>query len=160
MKDFNVLLKEKFQDEGFAREYYRNATYFRLADQILQLRKERGLTQTELADKAGTTQAVVSRLENVSVRASLESVVKLAEALDAIVEVNLKPFEEVKPFGEEQQKRERSFNLYRKVTADLAHSEADPKPKMKTVTIDPPCWSLTDRPLVSVGKEKKVPEFA
>lgn len=95
MKDFNALIKEKFQDQDFLREYYHQATYFRLADQLLLLRKQRGLTQTELADKADTTQTVVSRLENVSVRPSLETVVKLAEALDAVVEVRLVPLEQL-----------------------------------------------------------------
>lgn len=95
MRDFNALLKEKFQDQDFLREYYRQATYFRLADQLLLLRKERGLTQSELAEKAGTTQTVVSRLENVGVRASLETVVRLAEALEAAVEVHLVPLEQL-----------------------------------------------------------------
>jgi transcriptional regulator with XRE-family HTH domain len=93
--DFNQYLQEQFQDEAFTRQYYRQATYFRLADQMIMLRKRRGLTQKELAQKANTTQAVVSRLENVSVRPSLESIVNLAEALGAVVEVRLVPVEEL-----------------------------------------------------------------
>ena len=94
--DFNSFLQEQMQDDDFARQYYREATFFRLADQFILLRKQRGLTQRELAEKAGTTQAVVSRLENVSVRPSLENVVKLAEALDAVIEVHLIPIEDRK----------------------------------------------------------------
>ena len=69
------------------------------------LRKKRGITQQELAEKAKTTQAVVSRLENVSVHSSLESVIRLAESLDAVVEVHLTPIEDLST-GEEKQKDE------------------------------------------------------
>jgi preprotein translocase subunit SecB len=48
-----------------------------------------------LAEKGLTTQAVVSRLENVSVRCSLETVVRLAKALDAVVELHLIPSEDL-----------------------------------------------------------------
>jgi len=96
MKDINDLLKEKFQDEDFLREYLHQAIFYKLADEILLMRKQRGLTQQELAKKAGTTQAVVSRLENASVRASLETVAKIADALGAAVEIHLKPLEDIK----------------------------------------------------------------
>jgi transcriptional regulator with XRE-family HTH domain len=95
MSDFASFVKEQLAREGVAREYYRLAPFYRLADQLLLLRKKRGLSQQELAAKAQTTQAVVSRLENVSVRCSLETVVRLAEALDAVVEVRLTPREEL-----------------------------------------------------------------
>ncbi|HEY62228.1 MAG TPA: helix-turn-helix domain-containing protein [Anaerolineae bacterium] len=96
MNDINDLLKEKFQDEDFLREYLHQAIFYKLADEILLMRKQRGLTQQELAEKAGTVQAVVSRLENASVKASLETVAKIAEALGAAVEVHLRPLEDVK----------------------------------------------------------------
>jgi transcriptional regulator with XRE-family HTH domain len=95
MSDFDSFLKEQLEQEGVRREYYRLDPFYRLADQLILLRKQRGLTQKELAEKAGTTQAVVSRLENVSVRASLETIVRLAEALDAVVELKLTPAEEM-----------------------------------------------------------------
>ena len=76
MKNINEVLRERLADPEFAREYYRQAAYHRLADQLLTLRKQRGLTQKELAEKFGTTQAVVSRLENLTVNPSLETVLK------------------------------------------------------------------------------------
>jgi transcriptional regulator with XRE-family HTH domain len=96
MKNLATLLKENLKDKDFEKKYHRNETFFRLADEILLLRKRRKLTQKELAEKIGTTQAVVSRLENASVKATLESIVKLAEALDAIVDIRLVPLEEVR----------------------------------------------------------------
>lgn len=95
MSDFDSFLKEELKQEAVRREYYRIDPFYQLAEQIILLRKQRGITQKELAEKAGTTQAVVSRIENASVRASLETVVRLAEALDAVVDLNLKPVEEL-----------------------------------------------------------------
>jgi transcriptional regulator with XRE-family HTH domain len=95
MNDFDTFVKDQLAREGVAREYHRLAPFYRLADQLLLLRKKRGLSQQDLAAKAQTTQAVVSRLENVSVRCSLETVVRLAEALEAVVEVRLIPTEEL-----------------------------------------------------------------
>lgn len=91
---------EKFIQDQLARpevqrEYWRQAPFYRLAGDLIGLRKKRGLSQQELAEKAQTTQAVVSRLENVAVHCSLESVIRLAEALGAAVEVRLTPLEEL-----------------------------------------------------------------
>ncbi len=96
MKDINTLLVEKFKNKDFEKKYHRTASLFRLADEMLMLRKKRGLTQKELAKKVGTTQAVVSRLENASVKPSLETIIKIAEALDAVVNVQLLPMETIR----------------------------------------------------------------
>jgi len=40
------------------------ATSFKVSKLIRRLRKEAGLTQSELAERVGTTQSVISRLEN------------------------------------------------------------------------------------------------
>ena len=96
--DYNLQLEKLFEQEEFKREYYRQAAFARLSDQFLMLRKQRGLTQKELAEKAGTTQAVISRLENGSVKPSLDTIVKIAEALDAATEVRLVRLEEIDPY--------------------------------------------------------------
>ncbi|MFH1632637.1 MAG: helix-turn-helix domain-containing protein [Chloroflexota bacterium] len=96
--DFNKQLEQLFEQEEFKREYYRQAAFSRLSDQLLMLRKQRGLTQKDLSKKANTTQTVVSRLENGSVKPSLETIVKFAEALDAAAEVRLVPLEDIKPY--------------------------------------------------------------
>ncbi len=97
MNSLEKFIQEQLARPSVAREYYRLAPFFDLANQLLLLRKQRGLSQQELAEKANTTQAVVSRLENVAVHCSLESVIRLAEALGAAVEVRLKPLEELNP---------------------------------------------------------------
>ncbi len=100
MKSINALLAEKFKDQNFEKKYHRTSALFRLADEVLLLRKKRGLTQKELAAKMETVQAVVSRLENATVKPSLETILKIAEALDAVVEIRLVPMEEVQSAAE------------------------------------------------------------
>ncbi len=95
MSDFRTFTEEQLKNPKVAREYFRLAPFYRLADQLVLLRKKRGINQQELASKAYTTQAVVSRLENATVKCSLETVVKLAEAMDAVVEIKLIPKEEL-----------------------------------------------------------------
>lgn len=118
MSDINQFLEGKFKDEAFAREYYRQAAFYRLADQVLLLRKHRGLTQVELAERAGTTQAVISRLENVSVRPSMDTITRIAQALDAVVRVELTPREDIRRGAAEVQP---GVSWTRRSTRHFAH---------------------------------------
>lgn len=60
-----------------------------LGRQILDLRLARGWTQSDLAKKAGTRQANISRLENGLLNPSLDMLHKVAEALGAELIVTL-----------------------------------------------------------------------
>ena len=62
---------------------------FTLGGQMRELRAARGLTQAQLAERMGTTQSVVARLEageRVPTRVTLE---RVATALEAVLEVRL-----------------------------------------------------------------------
>jgi len=62
----------------------------RVARQIYQLRVEAGLTQSELAEKVGTTQSAISRLESADYEGhSLSMLGRIADALNARLEVGL-----------------------------------------------------------------------
>ena len=60
---------------------------------IRKTRQRAGLTQAELAKRAGTTQSAISRLENGRVRPSLETIERLAKACGATLELRLLPLE-------------------------------------------------------------------
>jgi ribosome-binding protein aMBF1 (putative translation factor) len=64
-----------------------------LAEAMRKVRESRGLSQTALAKRAKTTQAVVSRIENpgVSYLPSVEVLSRLAVALGAQLEIALIP---------------------------------------------------------------------
>ena len=63
-----------------------------IAMEIFNLRQKAGLTQNQLADKIGTTQSVISRLEDADYRGhSLEMLRRIAEALNCRLEVHIIP---------------------------------------------------------------------
>lgn len=62
----------------------------RVARQIYELRVEAGLTQSELAEKVGTTQSATSRLESADYEGhSLSMLGRIADALNARLNVAL-----------------------------------------------------------------------
>lgn len=66
----------------------------RVARDIYNLRTRRGLTQKEVAERVGTTQSVIARLEDADYEGhSLRMLRRIAEALDAHVSVHLVPDE-------------------------------------------------------------------
>ncbi len=63
-----------------------------LAQALYRLRTEAGLTQAELAKRAGTTASVISRLEDADYQGhSLSMVRRIAEAVDHRVEIRFVP---------------------------------------------------------------------
>lgn len=63
----------------------------RIATGLLQLRKSKKVTQEELATKLNTKQAVISRIEKGASIPSLRFVKRVAEALDAEVDITFQP---------------------------------------------------------------------
>lgn len=59
--------------------------------QVARLRMLRGLTQTQLAEMVGTRQPSIARLENGTSTPSLSFLNKIADALNARIEVKLIP---------------------------------------------------------------------
>jgi transcriptional regulator with XRE-family HTH domain len=57
--------------------------HFRLAGELLALRKSRGLTQRQLAEKTGVHQSEISRIEAAHANPTLDTVAVLAGALGA-----------------------------------------------------------------------------
>jgi len=89
---FGGRLQGKLKDKGFARMYYNELNRLRLAHQIIELRKRRGLSQEKLAQKIGTTQSGIARMEDSDYMGySLPSLLKIAIALDAELNIQLTP---------------------------------------------------------------------
>lgn len=89
-------LPTEFQDSEFRNQFFRTEREIDIPAQIKALRKMRRLRQAELAEKAGTQQSAISRLERAQeAKWELETLVRLAEALDARLSVVIEPYEEV-----------------------------------------------------------------
>ena len=80
-------LTEQMQDPEFRAAY----EALEPAYQITRLRILRGLTQEQLAEKVGTKQPSIARLESGRSTPSLDFLQRVAEALDAEVEVRIVP---------------------------------------------------------------------
>jgi predicted transcriptional regulator len=80
-------LAEQMQDPEFRAAY----EALEPAYQIARLRILRGLTQEQLAEKVGTKQPSIARLESGRSTPSLDFLQRVAEALDAEVEVRIVP---------------------------------------------------------------------
>ena len=59
----------------------------RIGARIAELRKQKGLTQEQLAEKTGFTQSNIWRVETGRYSVGIDILAKLAEALDASVEI-------------------------------------------------------------------------
>lgn len=92
-RQWNDLLQEMLQDSNFAQAYYELEPGFQAAREVIRLRLAHGLTQKELAERVGTHQASISRLERATYQPNLGFLQRVAEALDARVEIRLIPKE-------------------------------------------------------------------
>ena len=89
--DFEDLLSEQLQDEAFRQEYAKLEEEFSVAREVIRLRKEQNLTQAELAQRVGTSQPAIARLESGNYRRlSLSFLERVAKALNATPEIHLK----------------------------------------------------------------------
>jgi len=83
--------KRLLKDPEFRKEYEALEPEYKLASALIRLRLEKGLTQEQLAKLLNTKQESIARLESGGSLPSLSTVRKVAEALDAEVEINLRP---------------------------------------------------------------------
>lgn len=95
MSDLDDFLQEQLKDPEFARAYDALIPEHELADSLIGLRTAKGLTQKELADRVGTKQSSISRLESMDAKPSLRFLGRVAAALDAHVIVGLVPKMEI-----------------------------------------------------------------
>jgi transcriptional regulator with XRE-family HTH domain len=83
--------KQLMKNPEFVREYNALEPEYKLAAALIRLRLAKGLTQEDLAKMLNTKQESIARLENGGSLPSLSTMKKLAEALDADLEINLRP---------------------------------------------------------------------
>jgi len=94
MRTLEDLKQELMGNPEFVREYEALEPEHQIARQLIALRLARGLTQTDLAAQAGTQQVSVSRVETGATVPTLPLLKKLAQALDARLEIRLVSDEE------------------------------------------------------------------
>ena len=75
-------IKESLKNPEFKKEWEKSEPVYQLSRTLIKKRLIQKISQISLAKKANTTQAVISRLENMSVNPSLALLQKVATALN------------------------------------------------------------------------------
>ncbi len=90
---FQSFLDEQMRDPEFRRAYDALEPEFQIMRQIIDLRLKRKMTQTELARRIGAAQPSIARMERRGKTRDLDYLQRVANALDATLEVRLVPRE-------------------------------------------------------------------
>jgi len=89
MDDFQKLLNDELKNPEFKKEWDNLELRYNIIKQLIKLRNAYNLTQTQLAKKIGTTQAVISRIENGTVNIGIDFLEKVARAFNKKVELQI-----------------------------------------------------------------------
>ena len=91
MSYLEELTNELMQDPEFKKEYESLQPEMDITRAILNARIQAGLTQIQLSEKSGISQADISRLERGTRNPSLSLLKRLAEAMDATLRIEFVP---------------------------------------------------------------------
>lgn len=83
------LHKKWMKDPEFRREYDELEAEYQIARQIIGARIKQKMSQKELADRVGTGQAVISRLEGMNAKPSISLLERVAKALDTKIDITI-----------------------------------------------------------------------
>ena len=81
-------LRERAEQALAPKEGY---LFARIADDVAKRRGELGMSQRELAELTGTTQSAIARLERGGRPPRIDTLLRIAEALDCDLAVELRP---------------------------------------------------------------------
>ena len=89
MSDFKKHLEERLENPEFKKEWDNMELRYTIIKQLIKLRNAYNLSQTELAKKIGTTQAVISRIENGTTNIGIDFLEKIARAFNKKIEFHI-----------------------------------------------------------------------
>jgi len=89
LTNYEKHFQEEMEDHGFREAYEEEYARLKFAYQMMQLRKEKKLSQKELAKRLGTTQSVIARMETGQQNFTVDTLQKIAEALRRKLRIEL-----------------------------------------------------------------------
>ena len=84
---FSEYLKEQLKDPEIKRYYDDFGKQLEIAYEIIKLRKEKGISQRQLADKIGTSQGNIARIESGRENFTTETLQRIASAFGRDLQV-------------------------------------------------------------------------
>ena len=88
MSDFRKYLEKQLQNPDFKAEWDALEPELSIMQPGIDARKESGLTQQQLAERTGISQADISKLENGNANPSLKTLQRLASAMDKKLKIS------------------------------------------------------------------------
>lgn len=85
---FEDVLKEALKDPEVKKGYDALELEFSIIEQIIRKRLKKGLSQKQLAEKIGTKQSAISRLEGGNTNPSIAFLEKIAKALGGKLQIS------------------------------------------------------------------------
>lgn len=96
MNNFEKFKKEMLNNSEVKEEYDLLEPEFNIIQAMIDTRKQQNLTQKELSQRTGITQADISRIENGTRNPSLEMLKRLAKGMGMKLKLELIPDKRVK----------------------------------------------------------------
>jgi DNA-binding XRE family transcriptional regulator len=90
MTKISTLHQEWMKKPGYKAAYESTRAELELAQQLIETRIKRGLSQGELATKMGTSQSTIARLESGKSMPSMRTLTKFAEATQAELQITFR----------------------------------------------------------------------
>lgn len=89
--DLDELLDEYMKDEEFQREWQELEPEYNTIQALIDARKERKMTQKQLAMRTGIDQADISKIENGNGNPTLQVLKRLAEGMNTFLRLEFIP---------------------------------------------------------------------
>lgn len=91
MKTLKDIKRELLADPATQAAYESQAAEFDMARELIAARSRAGMTQSDVAQRMGTTQSVIARLEGGKGTPSMRTVQRYAQAVGARAVVRIEP---------------------------------------------------------------------
>lgn len=91
MSDFRTYLDEQMKTPEFKKEWDDLEPEFNTIQAIIDARKNRNMTQKELAERTGIDQADISKIETGNANPALSTLKRLAEGMDMVLKLEFVP---------------------------------------------------------------------
>ena len=95
MTNFNDHLNERLKDPLFRAEYEALEPEFNIKMAIINARKNSGLTQKQLSERAGIAQGDISNIETGNCNPTLITLQRLASAMDMRLKLEFEPISKI-----------------------------------------------------------------
>ena len=90
MKSWKSLKKDLLKNEKVLKEYNKLEPRYQIISQLIETRTRKGITQKELAERIGTKQSAIARVESGTTNPTIAFLEKISSALDSRLIIQIK----------------------------------------------------------------------